>query len=272
MPGVSAGEIPARRGAPYTVDGARTPTSGRGRGRLRAVKGSCRLLHLGGRPGFFPRAAGPPARATRQRPGRAARQPAGQARGLQYEHVFLVADTHTEASLRHRTNPRTDTSPCPDRAGGLLTRPWPGHRSSRAAAEELHQRLGGQAVGLAEAVKFRSFNRVGKRALCLGSDLRQPSSAKHFHKMLAGLTHGCLLLVLARARRTQACRISGNRPRGEPLPAFRFRAPHWRHGHEQVYPDGGFGHHLKPFRAAVEAGTAGAGRALRGAGRGLRAG
>ena len=45
-------------------------------------------------------------------------------------------------------------------------------------------------MGLAEAVKFRSFNRVGKRALCLGSDLRQPSSAKHFHKMLAGLTHG----------------------------------------------------------------------------------
>jgi hypothetical protein len=38
--------------------------------------------------------------------------------------------------------------------------------------------------------------------------------------MLAGLTHGCLLSV------------------------------------EQVYPDGGFGYHLKPFRAAVEAGTA----------------
>ena len=59
-------------------------------------------------------------------------------------------------------------------------------------------------MGLAEAVKFRSFDRVGQRALCLGSDLRQPKSAKHFHKMLAGLTHGCLLSVLARARRTQA--------------------------------------------------------------------
>jgi hypothetical protein len=40
------------------------------------------------------------------------------------------------------------------------------------------------------------------------------------------------------------------------FPRSGIRAPHWRHGQEQVYPGGGFGYHLEPFRAAVEAGTA----------------
>lgn len=111
-------------------------------------------------------------------------------------------------------------------------------------------------MGLAEAVKFRSFNRVGKRALCLGSDLRQPSSAKHFHKMLAGLTHGVSPRSwLGRATLRPAALATTVRG-ARRFPRSGIRAPHRQHGREQVYPGGGFGYHLQPFRAAVEAGTA----------------
>ena len=40
------------------------------------------------------------------------------------------------------------------------------------------------------------------------------------------------------------------------FPRSGLRAPHWQHGHEQGYPGGGFGYHLEPFRAPVEAGAA----------------
>jgi len=44
--------------------------------------------------------------------------------------------------------------------------------------------------------------------------------------------------------------------RASRFPRSGIRAPHGGLGHEQVYPGGGFGYHLEPLRAGVEACTA----------------